>query len=306
MPKKEIIFVRGGKINGNVPWKFFHFHPTKMIDMNGLQLTYFDYPESKLKVWDSFNSSSFRYKNKFKLPVPSRESNLSPLINPRQSDGTVDASESIPTVLSLYNYIKSRPDNSIKSLQIFSHGDYDGPIIWNYVYELDKDLASARDIHDTEFRKKDFFGSNPLASSEGNKFRKKFTKDAYVKIYGCNEDYKYRKKIISFFESKKTSEKILIKKLYLDEIKETYAFYLSKTLGLEVWGAPLGWGTTQYPDKGEKYMGVYPPKKGHNWWIVSKHFRNYKKNKYLSFYKIVLKAPIDSGRFIGYSTKWLK
>lgn len=306
MSVSEIIFVRGGKTHEDTPWKFFHFHPTNNISVNGLQLTYFDYPNKEIKIWNRFEESKFRFKKNFKLPTPTSVKNMSPLIETRDSDLNIDKSQKLPTVLMLYDYIKAAADDSVRSLQIFSHGDYDGPIIWNFVFENDKDLNSNRDAHDTEFRKKDFFGSNPLAGSEGKKFKSKFTKNSFIKIYGCNEDQKYRKKLITYYKSKDPKEKSTIEKIYKDEMKETYAYFLSRTTGLEVWGAPLGWGTNPWPGKGEKYRGVFPPKIGDNWWIVSKHFRNHRKEKYLDFYEKILNAPIDSGRYVGYSTKWLK
>ena len=94
--------------------------------------------------------------------------------------------------------------------------------------------------------------------------------------------------------------------MYIDEIKETYAYLLSSLLELNVWASPLGWGTNPWPDKAEKYVGVFPPKKGHNWWKVSKHFKDTSKTKYLSFYKVILKAPVDETKYIGYSKKWVK
>jgi hypothetical protein len=94
-------------------------------------------------------------------------------------------------VLCLYNWVKKQPKESIRSLQVFSHGWMGGPIIWNSS-EFDSDGnhmealdGQDRDPHDTDFRMRDFVGSNPLAGAEGAKFAQAFTPTALIKLWGC-------------------------------------------------------------------------------------------------------------------------
>lgn len=110
----------------------------------------------------------------------------------RLVDGTLDdAGPDRASVLALYDWVKAQPKASIRSLQVFSHGWQGGPILWNssefdpagnHLDPLDK---LARDPHDTDFRIRDFFGTNPLAGAEGGKFADAFTSDALIKLWGC-------------------------------------------------------------------------------------------------------------------------
>lgn len=302
MATEHVVFVRGGKTHESLPWMFFHFHPTQGVLPSAVKLSFFDYPNKKLQVWNNW-----RPKRSRAAPTsPNHEEELRHQVHVRQSDMTLDTSEKLPSVLALYEYIKKQPKGSIASLQVFSHGDYDGPILWNHSFEnSDKnDLSKPRDAHDTEFRRRDFFGGNPLAGGEGRKFAEAFSPgNALVKIWGCTEDVKYRLLLRKMLRQRNdTAGKIRqIDMLddYLDILDVIYALNLSRLLKVPVWSAPVGWGSNPWGEL--KYRGRFPPNiKTERWWVIPAFV-----SKYRQIYRSRLGAPLDATRFVGYSNGWM-
>ena len=297
MVDNQVIFVRGGKTQPMNVWRYFHFHPSRDVSIKSVKLVYFDFVDGTIKIWNKWSP------NRGRAPQspPDQTNEIKPKINIRFSDGSIDTGPKLPSVLSLYDYVKKQPKDSIWSFHIFSHGYYDGPIIWADSYELNNNpnLTLPRDAHDSEFRRRDFFGHNPLAGAEGKKFARAFAPGAFVKIWGCNEDSTFRVALIRYLKEKNTVRQNTILEGYLDAIQNTYALSLSRLLNEHVWAAPVGWGTNPYSDT-LKYKGKFPPNlRRELWWRIPAFTPKFRR-----FYKRILNAQLDATHYIGYHQTW--
>lgn len=300
MTTRQVIFVRGGKTSDIVVWRFFHFHPVTAVNVGIVKLVYFDYPEGKMKIWNSWTPKQ----GKAPTARPDMETDIAPAIHIRFADGSIDTSEKRPSALGVYDFIKKQAAGSVASLQIFSHGDYDGPIIWADSFEnVDKsNFTLDRDPYDTEFRRRDFFGKNPLGGTEGTKFANAFAPGALVKIWGCTEDEKYRRLIRNYnnLSSNKENDakRLVILENYLDILDVTYALLMARLLKQTVWAAPIGWGTNPWGD--QPYKGSFPPNLTRElWWRVPAFVSSYRR-----FYTNLLGAKLDATHYVGFNQSW--
>ena len=311
---KQIIFVRGKNTQDKFVWRYFHLHPTKVDQFahfyyesgykSGVfKLIYFDYPTGKVKIWNKWVPK----RGKPPTAQPDRVEDINPQIHIRSSEGTIDKSQKYPSILGLYDFIQAQPHHSIVSLQIFSHGYYGGPVIWNDSYEDSQltQLTDDRDVHDTEFRLRDFFGKNPLAGKKGVKFAKAFCPGALVKIWGCFAEQNYIMLIWRWHKlsntPKNNEKRAELLDLYLFGVEFSYAFLLSRLLKQTVWGVAVGWGSNPFgKDQSYPYLANFPPKLDREmWWSVHTFT-----GKYRRFYTDVLKASIDATNYVGYNNKW--
>src|SRR5262245_36998436 len=189
MATKWVVFVQGGKAKeASYPWKFFHLHPHTEPKSEAVDLAFFDYPGGKLKIW----KAHVLKRGKPPKEAPDSETELTPKVKIRLPDGnTDDGGPDRASVIALYDWVQAQPKGSIRSLQVFSHGWMGGPILWNSS-EFDPDGnrlgpldGLARDPNDTDFRLRDFVGSNPLAGAGGKEFAEAFVSDAFIKLWGC-------------------------------------------------------------------------------------------------------------------------
>lgn len=325
MANKQVIFVQGGRKNEDVyPWMFFHFAPNTDADPGTVDLVYFDYPAGKRKTWKNWD------KKRGKAPTakPDTEVELEPKTRLRQHNGTLHPGPERASVLALYDYVKEQPKESVKSLQVFSHGVISGPIIWN-TWEFGPDgksiatqLNADRDPHDTDFRIRDFHANNPLAGAELTKFKQAFTSDAFIKLWGCQAPEGVRAHILSHRDAPQGSKGDAVRKtalkLYLGLIEVSYPMQLAHELELPVWASPMGYGSnagtvipTKYDKQGNitrsftvKYnKGKFPPDlKKDQWWRVSWFFRNQDRGDLL--YTDVLKAKVDATDYVEHNKSW--
>lgn len=295
----HVIFVRGGKTPDKLVWRNFHFDPSRDRQVGTVKLSYFDYPNKKLKIWNRWVPKH----GKAPEGTPDSEEEIEPQIEVRLSDGSIDRGTKLPSCLAVYEYVKKQPASSVVSFQIFSHGDYDGPILWAHSFEnVDKDdLTLPRDDHDTEFRRRDFHGGNPLSGAGGLFFADAFKSPALVKIWGCNEDSKYRVLLRSFLHTPKNRQekRRTILESYLEILDRTFALDFGRLLHQPVWAAPVGWGTTPWGN--EPYKGNFPPDLDKElWWRVPSTFTR----SYRELYTDVLRAPLDITRYVGFEAGW--
>lgn len=316
MTKKQVIFVQGEKKDEKpYPWMFFHFDPFKDTDPTPVQLVYFDYPDGKIKTWNSWKMK----RDTVGPTAPDKEEEIKPKTKKRESDGTLGPEK--PSILALYDYVKKQDKESIISLQVFSHGFIGGPIIWNsYEYdsagnELDAwDFTLDRDLNDTDFRIRDFFGKNPLAGAEGQKFTRALAPGAFVKLWGCVAPTGVRAAVQNFkFSPKNDREKAANKARlndYLDGVESCFAFIMARELNTGVWASPYGWGSepgsvvpTNKGDLNVVYRKKFPPDlTKERWWRVSWFFRN--QDRGARFYKEILKARVDKTDFVEFTKAW--
>jgi Lysine-specific metallo-endopeptidase len=287
LPIKEVIYVRG-KWNDNKldldPWKWAH--PRKPRSNTALSL--FDYDLGKHKRWDNWDGTLPP------TPAPNNES-------------------AITSVLDLYAFIKALPSGSVEELHFFTHGWRGGPTLFN-TFDRETD-PNKRDSNDQDPRIKDFKDPSVLGGVEGQKFKTAFSPSALVKLWGCTYEQSYRDLIRGFFKqettnTKKQKEKII--KDYQDGISWTYQFVLHQAIDIPVYAAPLGYGADpslpfgidgdramNLVDKKQvKYRGMWPPKKGNQWWRISAFFGS-DKGRY--FYKKVLGANLDILDYVAYT-----
>lgn len=301
---KQVILVRGGKIARELPWKFFHLAPDGDPKPEPVDLVYFDYPAGKRSTWKGW----LWERGKGPPPgKPDEEVKIEPRIHIRTEDRTVDTKHEYPSVLGLYEYVKAQAAESVAALHFFTHGDYDGPILFADSFEnvgkLDLDLP--RDPNDTEPRRRDFHGSNPLAGVEGSKFVKALSADALLKLWGCNEEYPLRAPLLHYLAAPRGANGDTARneqlKTYLAQIETTFSYHMTRGLARIVWATAVGWGTNPWEEAGAKYTGRFPPdfKKKEHWW----HAPNFGQ-KHRQFYQDVLKAPLDGARYVGYRTGW--
>lgn len=323
MATRQVVFVRGGHTHEQFPWMFFHFDPFKDTSIGAVDLVYFDYPDGNMKIWKKWVP-----KRGTAPPsaAPDSATALTPTVQMRLSDGSLDSGDARPSVLAFYNWMKVQTKGSVAALHIFSHGYYEGPILWAPCFEnSDKhDLTAARDPNDTEFRTRDFFGTNPLAGVEGRKFADVFENGALIKLWGCNEGrsdpdtgewiegYGLRGMVKRYMAARRgapgDATRAANLEPYLDAIDGSFQMTMSLKLGLPIWAGPLGWGSDPYEEDAItksklRYTGKFPPKLGKDqWWRVSDYFRgNYRK-----FYDSTLKARIDATRYVEHRKLWFE
>jgi hypothetical protein len=317
---KTVVFVQGGKANeADYPWMFFHLDPWTEPKPEPVDLVFFDYPAGKLKVWKNHTLK----RGKAPTAAPDSETELTPKVKIRLHDGTTDdANPDRPSVLALYEWVKKQPKASIRSLQVFSHGWQGGPIIWNssefdpagdLLHPLD---GKDRDPNDTDFRIRDFVGSNPLAGAEGRKFADAFAADALIKLWGCVAPEGVRGQMQRFIRAPRGSRGDATRAAhlqdYLDAIGRSFPMEMAVRLDLAVWASPLGYGSepgSKVPtNRGEvsvKYRGAFRPDlKKDRWWRVSWFFRN--QDRGARFYQDVLKARVDAVDFIEHRKTWFE
>jgi hypothetical protein len=323
MAGKQVVFVRGGKTDAGFPWMYFHFDPFQDKDPGPVDVVLFDYPAGTRKTWKKWVA-----KHDKKPPAnPDSEDPLTPKVQLRLSDGTISTGAAKPSVLAFYDWMKTQDKESVVSLQFFSHGFVEGPILWAEAFE-DSDiqaLEDPRDANDTEFRLRDFYGSNPLAGKEGAAFTKPLDPAALIKLWGCNEGrtdpdtgdwrdgYPWRQMITRYMKSPKGEKGDAARtanlEAYLDSLEGTYQLLLATKLGLTSWAGPLGWGSNPYekdilPNKTTRtlrYTGKFPPDLTKElWWRMSAFFTG----QFRTFYKDVLKARIDATGYVEYKRSW--
>jgi hypothetical protein len=317
---KTVVFVQGGKKHEETyPWMFFHLDPHTEPPAEPVDLVFFDYPAGKLKVW----KNHLLKRGKAPVTAPDSETELTPKVKIRLVHGTTDdAGPDRASVLALYEWVKKQPKSSIRSLQVFSHGWQGGPILWgSFEFDTDGDQLNPldgkdRDPHDTDFRMRDFVGSNPLAGAEGKKFAEAFEPDALIKLWGCVAPVGVRGQMQRFIHAPRGSRGDAARKAhlqnYLDSIGNSYPMEMAVRLDLAVWASPLGYGSepgAKVPtNRGElkvKYRGVFPPDlKKDRWWRVSWFFRN--QDRGVTFYQDVLKARIDKVDFVEHKKAWFE
>lgn len=318
MPK-TVVFVQGGKKKeAQYPWMFFHLDPFTEPKSEPVDLVFFDYPAGKRKIWRNHTLK----RGKAPTETPDEEIDLTPKVKMRLVDGTTDDSgEDRASVLALYDFVKSQPKESISSLQIFSHGWQGGPILWgsyefdpagNRLQPLD---GKDRDPNDTDFRLRDFVGSNPLAGADGTKFAEAFTSDALIKLWGCVAPEGIRGQMQRYIAAPKGSRGDAARKAhlqdYLDSIGNSFPMEMAVRLDLAVWASPVGFGSepgTDVPtNRGKnlsvKYRGKFPPDLNKDrWWRVSWFFRN--QDRGVKFYEDVLKTRVDAVDFVEHKKGW--
>jgi hypothetical protein len=317
---KTVVFVQGGKKNEEAyPWMFFHLDPFTEPKPEPVDLVFFDYPAGTMKVWKNHTLK----RGKKPTAAPDSETELTPKVKIRLADGTTDdANPDRASVLALYDWVKTQPKGSIRSLQVFSHGWMGGPIIWNSSeFDPDGNHMEAldeqdRDPNDTDFRMRDFVGSNPLAGAEGRKFADAFASDALIKLWGCVAPEGIRGQMQRFVRAPKGTRGDATRQAhlqdYLDSISRSFPMEMAVRLGLAVWASPIGFGSepgAKVPtNRGEisvKYRGAFPPDlKKDRWWRVSWFFRN--QDGGARFYQDVLKARVDAVDFVEHKKSWFE
>lgn len=315
---QTVVFVQGGKKNEvQFPWMFWHLDPRADTPSQKVNLAFFDYPAGQLKIWKDHVLT----RGKAPTKAPDEVSDLTPKVKIRQGDGTIDESgPELPSVLALYDWVKKQPKGSIRSLQVFSHGQIGGPIIWNsFEYDADgKRMRSLddgpRDEHDTDFRVRDFRGSNPLAGAEGQKFAAAFSSDALIKLWGCLAPEGVRHIVQKYLRAGRGERGDAARWAHLDDyldwIAASYAMEMAARLNLAVWASPIGWGSdphTRVPVTGGHlnvtYRGRFPPNLDKDqWWRVSWFFRH--QDLGVKFYQEVLKARVDALDFVEHKRSW--
>lgn len=316
---KTVVFVQGGRNNeAGFPWMFFHLAPFADPTPEPVDLVLFDYPNGTLKTW----KNHVLKRGKPPTQPPDNEVDLVPKVKIRLAKGEIDeAGPDRPSVLALYNWVKGQPGGSIRSLQVFSHGYKSGPIIWNSSEfdpdgkrRLEPNDGRPRDINDTDFRVRDFVGTNPLAGQEGTQFAKAFTSDALIKLWGCVAPATPRRALQKYWSLPKGAKgdqlRLAVLSFYLLELDNSYPMRMALTLNLPVWAAPLGFGSNAFnkiPTNREElevtYRGNFPPDLTKDqWWRVSWFFRN--QDRGAEFYRDVLKARIDPIDYVEHTKSW--
>lgn len=320
MAAKTVVFVQGGKKNeAAYPWMFFHLHPTSEPAPEAVDLVFFDYPTGTVKTW----KNHILERGKAPTAAPDSETAMTHMVKLRKGDGTTDdTGPDRGSVISMYEWVKTQPKQSIRSLQVFSHGWQGGPILWNTPEfnaagsRMDPLSDEDRDPNDTDFRLRDFVGSNPLAGAEGIRFADAFSSDALIKLWGCVAPTGVRPQMQRYIAVPRGSDGDATRKAhlsdYLDSIGDSYPMHMASKLNLPVWAAPLGYGSEPggtVPITGGEmnvaYRGKFPPDlKKDRWWRVSWFFRH--QDRGAKFYTDVLKAAIDTTDFIEHRKSWFE
>jgi len=330
---KTVVFVQGGRANeASYPWRFFHLHPTTEPTPESVDLVLFDYPAGQRRTWKNL----LLKRGQPPTQAPDEVADLTPTVKLRLVDGSIDdAGPDRASVIALYDWVKTQPKDSVRSLQVFSHGWQGGPIIWNTSEfdpagnQLDPLDKQARDPNDTDFRIRDFFGTNPLAGAEGRKFADAFTSDALIKLWGCVAPPGPRAALRRYTRAPSGTRgdqaRAAALQQYLTSIGASFPLQMAAQLNLSVWAAPLGYGSepgakvptnrasdppcsSANPDShcmSVRYKGTFPPDLNqHQWWRVSWFFRN--QDGGARFYTDVLKANIDAVDFVEHRGTWFE
>src|SRR5690349_667605 len=164
---------------------YFHFDPFRDDPVGEVDLIYFDYPEGTRKIWRGWMPVRARTEP----ASPDETVALAPKVHIRLMSGLIDGGPERGSVLALYDWLTTQQPDTILSLQVFSHAWFNGPVLWADSFETAAlpDPAEPRDPNDTEFRPRDFFGSNPLAGAPGQAFVDALKPNAFIKFWGCNE-----------------------------------------------------------------------------------------------------------------------
>jgi len=329
---RTVVFVQGGRANeASHPWRFFHLHPTTEPAPESVDLVFFDYPAGQRKTWKNL----LLKRGEPPPQAPDTVEDLTPKVKIRLLGGaTDDSGPDRASVLALYDWVKLQPKASIQSLQVFSHGWQGGPILWgSYEYDeegrrrLDPLDGSERDPQDTDFRIRDFYGTNPLADAEGRKFADAFASGAFIKLWGCVAPLEPRAMLRLYTQApsgeKGDASRMAGLRGYLAGLANSYPMKMATQLNLSVWAAPLGYGTdpgSKVPTNRAsdppcspakptshcmtvKYKGKFPPNLNEDqWWRASWFFRN--QDGGARFYTDVLKAKIDAVDFVEHSGTW--
>ena len=313
-----VVFVQGGKKDEvQFPWMFWHLDPRSDPPAQKVNLAFFDYPAGQLKIWKDHVLT----RGKAPAKAPDEVSDLTPKVKIRRSDGTVDEDgPDRPSVIALYDWVKKQTPSSIISLQVFSHGQIGGPIIWNS-FEFDTDgnqmtslSDGPRDPHDTDFRVRDLREPNPLGGSEGQKFAAAFAPGAFIKLWGCLAPHGVRAIVQRYWRAGKGDKGDAARwaqlDAYLDWMAASYAMEMAARLNLAVWAAPIGWGSD--PNRrvpagnghlNVTYRGRFPPNLDKDqWWRVSWFFRH--QDRGVKLYQDVLKARVDALDYVEHKRSW--
>jgi hypothetical protein len=215
----------------------------------------------------------------------------------------------ISGILDLYDFVKARPGGDVKELHFFTHGYEGGPLLHNN-REAPATPLHLRDPADADPRIKDFSIATVLGGAEGRKWRAAFSRTALIKLWGCTHREDFRQQIKrEFFGSTDVAARAATKRTYQDFIRDgTYQFALARLTGLTVYAAPLGWGTNPYLPFGVQgsaaattrgvVRGVFPPRRGDQWWRVSEWFRPDRGHE---FYTRELRARLDVLDYVAYT-----
>lgn len=344
---KTLVFIHGSDPKQALtPWMFFHLHPASyatpvLSEGKAFDLVYFDFELGTRKTWKGWAAT------RAKSPpsaAPDTSVELVPKVHIRDQSGALYADDvERSSVLAFYEWVKTQPERSIASIQIFSHAVIHQPVLFARSYEWgddpDKhyDITAERDPNDTEFRLRDFEGHNPLAggdpwagdpSGELAKFRKALADDVFIKIWGCGEQtYSHNdgapiRKLVTDYLAVKSGKAGDARRAglvisYLDHVKEFFPYRLAERLELPVWAGPVGWGSDPNEVDGvynkatfarDKYTwrGMFPPDLDRKelWWRLSLNFRS---NKAFAekFFKGALKARLDSLGYVEYRKSWV-
>jgi hypothetical protein len=301
----EVIYVRGGKgcelstdkdkqlTPEEHVWQYAHPRDPRQ----NTTLTLFDYAEGVYKQWSNWRGE---------LPPKNAKS-------PTKKESILSGGESCGSIIFLYDYIKQiggTNPQSILELHFFTHGWHEGPIL----IDTDEDEEHAneptkRDPKDKDTRLKDFDIPEVLGGKAGNAFKQGFAQNGFVKLWGCDFEQEHRDRVKNYYRTRDARERKSELEAYLRYIRDsTYAYRLRKLLGIPVYAAPLGWGTSPYLPFGiegkaalqarVKYTGIWPPRKGDNWWRVSSFFRP---DKGFEFYTKILRAQFDILDYVDFS-----
>jgi hypothetical protein len=290
---KFVVFALGYGHKAEYVWNFFHFDPAVDSKIGGGPITavLFDFGRNEVRTWNDWDGKRGR------APEGKPDVQALPTKEIRLLGGEL-SEDKASSIVSLYEWVKSQNRGSVASLQVFGHSIAEGPVVVNsYELDPDSDLAEARDSNDMDGRLRDFYGSNPLGGIGGSQFAGAFSRNAFIKLWGCSYVKDRRK---AFKRAIKGDEASL--RDYLISVQGTYAFELSKSIGLPVWAPPLGWGTNPHSGK-RKYIATFPPASSEaKWWRVSDAF---KKDEALRYYKDTLRVPVDVLGYVKTEPVWV-
>jgi hypothetical protein len=303
----EVIYVRGGKFcelsNDNdkdyTPERHVWHYAHPRIRRQNTTLTLFDFAEGVYKQWSNWGGEL----PPTKLKYPTKEKTI------------LNGQERCGSIIALYDYIKTVGrtfPRSILELHFFTHGWHEGPVLIDTNEDNDhSDNLTERDPKDKDARLKDFDISEVLGARGGNIFKQAFARTGFVKLWGCNYEPEHRDRIRHFYRTHDVRERKQELDAYLRYIRDsTYAYRLRQLLEIPVYAAPLGYGTNPdlpfgiqgkaASDMKAKYRGVWPPRKGDNWWRVSSFFRP---DRGYEFYTRVLGARLDILDYVDFSAR---
>lgn len=348
MANQKLVFIHGSDPKQAVtPWMFYHLHPSTYTnpvkdDGKTFDLVYFDFERGKRFEWKNWSA-----KRSDKEPAGATSGDILPKASLRDYYGTtIPNRDRVGTAVAFYDWVKRQSAGSIASIQIFSHATAFQPVLFAESFEWGDDvikkfdLTEPRDPNDSEFRMRDFEGSNPLSTngpdpfdrsggSQMASFRKALASDCFIKIWGCGEQFlqegqgnTMRKYLADFLKVKNGKgaelKRALLLQSYLNVFDDFFAFTLADRLDMPVWAGPLGWGTDPYDVDGvfdrktyakEKYTwkGNFPPnlKKKEQWWRASYHFLGNPRLAKEVFEK-EFRAKVDPVGYIEYKSSWVK